>query len=106
MELYIEVDENGNCVNHPILGDNLRDALNIEPKNGHPKYEPFIRVQQNVFPKTFEVSTGATYQKINGVWMDVWGVRPMTDEERAIKQSQLEEESKFMQEYIAGQNSI
>lgn len=106
MELYIEVDENGNCVNHPILGDNLRDALNIEPKDGHPKYEPFIRIQQNVFPQTFEISTGVTYQKIDGVWKDVWGVRPMTDEERAIKQAQLDEESRLLQERIAGQNSI
>jgi hypothetical protein len=71
MELYIEVDEQGNCVNHPILGDNLRDALGIEPKNGHPKYEPFICVPK---PDNYigDPDGFPTYQKIDGVWKNIW----------------------------------
>jgi hypothetical protein len=68
MELFIEVDENGNAVNHPLLGDNLR----LSYPDGIPnKYQPFTRI-----PRPDNYSGGPddfpSYQKVNGVWQDVW----------------------------------
>ena len=68
LELYIEVDADGNPVNHPILGENLRgfyvDGL-------RDKYHPFKRI-----PKPEDYAGGPNdlpkYEKIDGVWQDVW----------------------------------
>ena len=68
LELYIEIDEQGNPVNHPLLAENLR---NNHPEGIPKKYQTFKRVPKptdyagdpNDFP---------TYQKIDGVWQDVW----------------------------------
>lgn len=85
--LYIQVDESGNCVNHPAYESNLIQAFGSVPNN----WQPFIRIQRPN-PKVFEVleSDRPVYQKIDGVWKDVWSVRPMTIEERAEKQKQID----------------
>jgi hypothetical protein len=88
MNLYIQVDENGNTANHPAFEDNLLQAFGSIPSN----WEPFIRVQQPT-PNTYQIleNTTSTYQKINGTWTDVWQLRDMTDIEKATKQQAVKD---------------
>jgi len=68
LELYIEIDEHGNPVNHPLLAENLRDHF---PEGIPSKYEPFKRVAK---PDTYtgNINDFSIYQKIDGIWQDVW----------------------------------
>jgi len=82
MNLYIQV-ENKQPVNHPAFEDNLLQAFGHIPDH----WEPFVRVDRPV-PGVYEVleSKEPTYEKVDGVWTDVWALRPMTDAEKAAKQ--------------------
>ena len=85
MKLYIQV-ENGQTVNHPAFEDNLFQAFGQIPSN----WEPFVRVQRPVLGEDEVLeSDHPTYQKIDGVWTDVWSVRPMTQAEKDAKQQLL-----------------
>lgn len=86
MNLYIQT-ENGQTVNHPAFEDNLIAAYGGVPDH----WKPFVRVERPR-PGIYEVleSEQPAYQMINGVWTDVWTVRPMTDEEIAAKHQQDE----------------
>jgi hypothetical protein len=85
MNLFIQV-ENEQPVNHPAFEDNLLQAFGAIPEN----WEPFIRVERPV-PNTNQVleSKEPVYAKVNGVWTDVWTIRDMTEEEKAIEQQKL-----------------
>jgi hypothetical protein len=82
MNLYIET-ENNNPINHPAFEDNLIQAFGKVPDH----WETFIRVERPI-PSVYQVldSQEPTYQKVNGVWTDVWTVRDMTADEKAAKQ--------------------
>jgi hypothetical protein len=82
MNLFIEI-ENNQIKNHPAFEHNLIRAFGQVPAN----WEPFIRVERPT-PGTYEEldSDIATYQKVNGVWTDVWSLRPMTQAEKEAKQ--------------------
>ena len=82
MNLYIET-ENGQTKNHPALEDNLLQAFGAISEH----WEPFVRVEKPI-PTIYQVidSQEPTYQKIDGVWTDVWTVRDMTAEEKSAKQ--------------------
>jgi hypothetical protein len=82
MNLYIET-ENGQTKNHPAFEDNLIQAFGAVPAH----WEPFTRVQRPA-PGVYEVleSDEPTYEKVDGVWTDVWSVRDMTAEEKTAKQ--------------------
>lgn len=82
MNLYIET-ENGVTKNHPAFEDNLMQAFGAIPAH----WEPFNRVERPV-PGAYEVleSDMPTYQKVDGVWTDVWALRNMTAEEKTAKQ--------------------
>jgi hypothetical protein len=88
MNLYIETDENGNTKNHPAYEDNLIQAFGSVPLH----WEPFVRVQR---PKLgiYQVldSEDPTYQKIDGVWTDVWPLRDMTEQEKTVKQQEAKD---------------
>ena len=88
MNLYIETDSNGNYINHPAFEDNLLEAFGKIPDH----WETFVRIEQPV-QTTYQVldSTEPTYQKVNGVWTDVWAVRQMTDDEKAAKQKAVKD---------------
>ena len=81
MNLYIET-ENGHPKNHPAFEDNLLQAFGNIPEN----WKPFERVQRQEIG-TYEVfeSEQPEYQLINGVYKDVWVMRPMTAEEIKTK---------------------
>ena len=89
MKLHIQVDENGNTVNHPAFEDNLIQAFNEVPSH----WEPFVRVEKPI-PTIYQVldSQEPTYQKVDGVWTDVWALRDMTAEEKATRQ-QIEKDA-------------
>lgn len=82
MNLYIEI-ENGVVKNHPAFEDNLIAAFGAIPAH----WESFIRVDRPALG-VYEVMTAdrPTYEKVNGVWTDVWRKRDMTVEEKTAKQ--------------------
>lgn len=78
--LYIKV-VNGKTVDHPVFEDNLIQAFGKVPS----EYEPFLR---NSEPRRMEWSEildaeAEQYKCVDGVWTDIWPIRPMTAEERA-----------------------
>lgn len=82
MNFYIET-ENGQTKNHPAFEGNLLQAFGAIPEH----WEPFTRVERpdaGVY-QVFD-SEEPTYQKVDGVWTDVWAIRDMTAEEKAAKQ--------------------
>jgi hypothetical protein len=82
MNLFIQI-ENNQPINHPALEDNLIQALGAVPDN----WESFIRAERPV-PGIYEIleSDQPIYQKVDGVWTDVWSLRPMTETEIVAKQ--------------------
>jgi hypothetical protein len=82
MNFYIET-KNGEAKNHPAFEHNLIEAFGSIPEH----WEPFVRVARSALGtyKTTDANT-PTYEKINGVWTDVWPVRDMTAEEKDNKQ--------------------
>ena len=80
MKLYIQT-ENGQTVNHPAFEDNLIAAFGGVPDH----WKPFVRVERPTLG-VYEVleSEQPAYEMVDGVWTDVWTVRPMTDEEKAV----------------------
>lgn len=82
MNLYIET-ENGQTKNHPAFEDNLLDAFGSIPAH----WEPFVRVLRPTL-STYQIlqNENPTYEKVDGVWTDVWNVRNMTLEEMTAKQ--------------------
>lgn len=87
MKLYIQV-ENGQTKNHPALEENLMQAFGEIPSN----WEPFERIERPV-PGVYEVldSDQAVYQKVDGMWKDVWSIRPMTTQEKTAKQQAVKD---------------
>ena len=87
MELYIKV-ENGQTVDHPAFAANLRQAFGEIPSN----WQPFTRIERPI-PGVYEVldSDTPTYQKVDGVWKDVWALRAMTAAEKAAKQQAVKD---------------
>jgi hypothetical protein len=82
MNLYIET-ENGITKNHPALENNIIQAFGAVPAH----WELFIRVERPTLG-IYQVleSDESVYTKVDGVWTDVWTVREMTNEEKAVKQ--------------------
>jgi hypothetical protein len=81
MELFIQVRD-GVPYEHPILGDNFRQAFpDVDTSNLPAGFAAFVRVPPPDIGE-FEVYEGVTYEFVGGVVMDVHHVRPMTPEER------------------------
>ena len=82
MNHYIET-ENGAIKNHPAFEDNLMQAFGSIPAH----WEPFTRVERPTLG-VYELMTAnePTYEKVNGVWTDVWHKRDLTAEEKTSKQ--------------------
>jgi hypothetical protein len=70
------------------LPTNLLHAYGEVPKN----WEPFLRVEQPT-PGIYQILDGdkPTYQKVDGVWTDVWPLRDMTPEEKLAKQQKVKD---------------
>ena len=104
MELFIQIKD-GQPFEHPILGDNFRQAFpNIDTNNLPPEFAKFERVDCPVLGE-YEtlVSENPTYELIDGVYKDVWHKRDMTVEER---ESKKQAEIKNLQEAWAARPQV
>jgi len=84
MELFIQIRD-GKPYEHPILGDNFREAFpHIDVDNLPPEFARFTRIPKPVFAaRDFKaVEEEPTYEWVDGVVQDVWSVRDMTEEEK------------------------
>jgi hypothetical protein len=90
MELFIQVDENGQAKEHPIMGDNFREAFpDIDVNNLPSNFARFVRVPAPM-PSVYEKNHRVTYQKRpDGVWTDVHSCDLMTKEEIVALQDQV-----------------
>lgn len=86
MKLYIET-EDGAAKNHPAFEENLLEAFGEIP----PNWELFIRLARPI-PNVYQIfeSDHPIYEKVDGVWTDVWLLRDMTTEEKTVKQQQVQ----------------
>jgi hypothetical protein len=91
LELYIQIRD-GQPFEHPIFADNFKMAFPDVNINELPadQFAKFIRVDAPV-PDTYEVYEDVTYQWVDDIVKDVHSVRPMTDEERVVKDVELAE---------------
>jgi hypothetical protein len=80
MELYIRIVD-GQPVDHPILGDNLRHALGIDTNNLPPEFARFVRIANSTRPRAYEVSY-VKYEWVGDIVKDVFYIRPMNEQER------------------------
>jgi hypothetical protein len=88
LELYIQIRD-GQPYEHPIFADNFREAFpDVDTNNLPDTFAKFIRVNAPV-PDIYEVYEGVSYQWVDGVVKDVHSVRPMTDEERAVRDAEI-----------------
>ena len=87
MELYIRIKD-GQPFEHPILGDNFREAFpDIDTNNLPPEFASFTRIETPV-EGAYEVYEGVEYQlQEDGSYMDVHSTRDMTVEEKTAKQA-------------------
>jgi hypothetical protein len=91
MELFIQI-HNGASFEHPILGDNFRQAFpEIDVNNLPPEFAKFIRVEPPQIG-VYEIYEGVTYEKVGDFFTDVHHVRPMTNEEKINKQEVTKQE--------------
>lgn len=85
MELFIRIKD-GQPFEHPIFGDNFRQAFSDVDTNNLPAdFARFIRVEAP-FIGVYETYAGVTYQLVDGVYKDVHHVVQMTADEIAAKQ--------------------
>lgn len=87
MELYIRI-KNGQPVEHPILGDNFRQAFpDIDTNNLPITFAEFTRIEAPL-TGVYEVCDGCTYEWDGDIVTDVHHVRNMTAEEKTAKQDE------------------
>lgn len=87
MNLYIET-ENGQSKNHPAFEDNLIQAFGDIPEHWVP-FERIERPQLGVY-EVFDQEE-PEYQLIDGIYKDVWMVRPMDEAEKTTKQQKVKD---------------
>ena len=90
MEMFIKL-ENGQPVDHPIMGDNFRRAFpHIDPNNPSPNFAKFVRVDRKDVGQYKVVLSGPTYAWVGDTVQDIWETRDMTAEERADYDQSME----------------
>ncbi len=90
MEMFIRL-ENGQPVDHPIMGDNFRRAFpQIDPNNPSPGFAKFVRVDRKDVGQYKVVISGPTYGWVGDTVQDIWETRDMTAEERAEYDQSME----------------
>ena len=83
-ELYIQIEDNA-PLNHPAYAPNLVEAFGEIPSN----WEPFIRADPVIGVYQVLDSTIPVYEKVSGVYTDVWQVREMTAPEVLLKDAAI-----------------
>lgn len=88
MELFIRL-KNGKPFEHPILGDNFREAFPHVDTNNLPDWAARFERVEPPSVGTYEVYEGVVYEWSGSIVKDVHRVRPMTPEEKAAKQESV-----------------
>lgn len=90
MELFIRIKD-GQPFEHPIFGDNFRDAFpDVDVNNLPPEFARFERVDPPVVG-TYEVYEGVEYVQVGDKYTDNHKVRKMKAAEKKAKQEQVKE---------------
>lgn len=90
MELFIRVKD-GQPFEHPIFGDNFRQAFpDVDTNNLPPEFARFVRVQPPAVG-AYEKNQTVSYQLVDGVYTDVFTCEQMTAEEIAAKQQAVKD---------------
>jgi hypothetical protein len=89
MELFIRIKD-GQPFEHPIFGDNFREAFpHVDVNNLPPDFARFERVQPPVWGP-YDKNQRVTYERgADGVYRDVWACDPMTADEVKAKQDEV-----------------
>ena len=91
MELFIRIKD-GQPFEHPILGDNFRQAFpDVDTNNLPVEFARFVRVVQPTLGP-YEKNQTVSYQLVDGVYTDVFACEQMTAEEIAIKKQTVRDE--------------
>ena len=90
MELFIRIKD-GQPFEHPIFGDNFRQAFpNVDTNNLPAEFARFVRVQTPVLGP-YEKNQTVSYQLVDGVYTDVFACEQLTVEEIATKQQAVKD---------------
>jgi len=90
MNLYIRIKD-GQPFEHPLFEENVKQVWpDIDLNNLPPDLARFERVNPPV-AGTYEVLDGFTYDLVDGVYKDVWHLRPMNDAERQEQNAKFTE---------------
>jgi len=85
MELFIRIVD-GQPFEHPIFGDNFREAFpDVDTNNLPPQFARFVRVQPPIIG-LYQKNQTVSYQLIDGVYTDVYSCEDMTAEDILEKQ--------------------
>lgn len=88
MELYIRI-VNGQPFEHPIVGDNFRQAFpEIDVNNLPSEFARFERIEQPIIG-LYQVYEGVVYKWFDGIVKDTHHVRAMTEEETIAKHVEI-----------------
>ena len=91
MELFIRIKD-GQPFEHPIFGDNFRQAFpDVDTNNLPPEFARFVRVQAPAIGP-YEENQTVSYQLIDGAYTDVFTAEQMTAEGIAAKQKLVKDE--------------
>ena len=90
MELYIQL-KNNQPFDHPILGDNFREAFPDIDTNNLPDWVARFNRVEPPKPGIYQEYAGVSYQLVDGVFTDVHSLRDMTTEEKTAKQNAVKE---------------
>lgn len=90
MELYIRIKD-GQPFEHPIFGDNFRQAFpNVDTNNLPAEFAKFVRVEPPAVGP-YEKNQTLSYQLVDGVYTDVFACEQLTAEEIATKQQRVKD---------------
>jgi hypothetical protein len=90
MELFIRIKD-GQPFEHPIFGDNFRQAFpDVDTNNLPAEFARFVRVAAPAIG-VYEKNQTVSYQLVNGVYTDVFAVEQMTAEEIVAKQQAVKD---------------
>jgi hypothetical protein len=100
MELYIRIKD-GQPFEHPILGDNFRQAFpDVDTNNLPADFAKFIRVERPMLGP-YEKNQILSYQLVDGVYFDVFSCEQMTTEEILLKQTETKTNWTFNNGYAS-----
>lgn len=88
MDLFIQIRD-GQPFEHPIFGDNFRDAFpHIDVNNLPPEFARFERIACPFEKKRFKIHE-VTYQWVDGIVKDIWSERDANETERAVELEEI-----------------